>query len=109
MTNPKFNEITPKYYIQFKKFIFNITKDNYFLIYVWVSESSKELPTLLREDIPYSRTLSYNISNATFTWPFPYIRGNIVIKINIENEYPIKASIIINNDKHLLTYIISTY
>ena len=33
VTNPKFNEITPKYYIQFKKFIFNITKDNYFLVY----------------------------------------------------------------------------
>ena len=33
MTNPKFNEITPKYYIQFKKFKINITKDNYFLVY----------------------------------------------------------------------------
>jgi hypothetical protein len=101
--NDKYKQLDLYYQIKLPE---NINKENCYF-YVGASESSKELPTLLREDIPYSRTLSYNISNATFIWPFPYIRGNIVIKLNIENESPIKASIIINNDKHILTYLIS--
>ena len=101
MTNPKFNEITPKYYIQFKKFKFNIPKDNYCLVYVGASESSKELPTLLRENSPYTRTLSKDNSKASFVWPYPYIIGDADIKINLINEVKLKIEININGGNGL--------
>ena len=60
--NDKYKQLDLYYQIKLPE---NINKENCYF-YVGASESSKELPTLLREDIPYSRTLSYNISNATF-------------------------------------------
>ena len=108
-SNPDFYELSPVYYVRFNKFKHFIPKDNYCLFYVGASESSKELPTLLRENAPYFRTLSNKVRKASFVWPypFPYRIGDADIKINLRNEVRIKIKVTINNDTEISTRVIS--
>ena len=94
---PEYNQLDLYYHVKLPE---NSNKENCYF-YVGASESSLELPTLLREDVPYSRTLSSKTRNATFSWPFPYKTGNTVIKINLQNEFSINAEIFINDNKKL--------
>ena len=107
--NNDFYDLSPVYYVKFNKFKHIIPKDNYCLFYVGASESSKELPTLLRENAPYFRTLSNTVNKAAFVWPYPFPNriGDVDIKINLRNEVRIKATITINNDTLSSSTVIS--
>ena len=94
-----------KYYVLFNQFKFNQPSDNYCIFYVGYSESSKEIPTLLRENIPYVRTTLNNKNS--FVWPFPYIKGDIDIKINFENNITLKTEIYINDNDQSINNVIS--
>ena len=62
----------PQYEVSFKKFKRNKPKDNYCYFYTRASESSPNIPTLLRENFPCKRTLSTKSPEAYFVWSFPY-------------------------------------
>ena len=93
----KFLEYSPQYVVEAKEFLFTNISDNYCLFYVGASESSLELPTLLRENLPYIRTLSVNTTKAYLIWPFNYKKGNVTLKINFKNRIRINATIRVNN------------
>ncbi len=76
----------PKYEVTFKQFKRNNPKDNYCYFYAGASESSQEIPTFLRENLPFKTTLSKKIKTAHFAWPYPYVKGDVEIKINLGKE-----------------------
>ena len=87
------------YIIKMNNFIGNSPKDKRCYFYIGASESSIELPTLLREDLPYTRTLSEHVLSASFVWPFAGIKEDTIIKINLQNSISIKPTIKINDKK----------
>ena len=93
----KFLSNNPQYVVEAKNFLFNKPSDNFCLFYVGASESTLEFPTLLRENVPYIRTLSVNITKAFLIWPYNYKKGDVNIKINLKNRIRINTTIRINN------------
>ena len=73
----------------------NENKNCYF--YVGGSESTGFRPTLIRENIPYLRTFNKKNYKGFFNLPFPYVKGNLNIKINMFNSNFMNYSIYIND------------
>jgi hypothetical protein len=86
------------YSVKFKEFSQNEPNDKYCHFYIGASESSKQVPTLLRESMVYTRTLSDKVRSAVFVLPYTYARGDIDIKINMKNSYKMKANITLNDE-----------
>jgi hypothetical protein len=100
-----YREHLPTYSVKFKRFIGKVPPNQNCFFYVGAGESSFEQPTLLREDLPFVRTLNVINKRAAFVWPFPYKKGNAFIKINLKNGYKLSADIIVNNDTYVLSEI----
>ena len=45
----------------------------------------------------YTRTLTQKFRKVYFILPFPYIKGDIDVKINMKNLYKMKANVTVNN------------
>ena len=68
--------------------------------YIGSSESSQTIPYFIRENFPFSVTLSKKNKNAYFVFPYSVYEGNsIIIKVNLEIEALIKISYRINSEK----------
>ena len=93
----------PLYSVKFKKFIGPVPENKHCFFLVSSSESSPELPTLLREDFVYSRTLTVINKKASFVWPFPYRAADAMIKVNLKNEFRLNADVIVNNNTLVLS------
>jgi hypothetical protein len=93
----------PVYSVKFKKFIGPVPNNKLCFFLVGSSESSQELPTVLREDFVYSRTLTTISKSAVFVWPFPYRLADVMIKVNLKNDFRLKANVIVNNNTLVLT------
>ena len=100
--NDEFRLLSPKYIVKFDKFNFVTPKDGYCLFYAGASESTPELPTLLRENMAYSRILNSKVNNATFVWAFPYIRGDADIYVVLHQDVKVEAKVRINDQNNLV-------
>ena len=94
----KFKDNNPFYSVAFKKFKQKVPEDKMCYFYTGSSESSSDIPTLIRESMSYTRILSEKIRSGFFVLPFPYTPGDVDIKFNLKNSYKIKANVSINDE-----------
>ena len=77
------------------------------MFFVGASESTSELPTLLRENAAYSRTLNSKSKKAYFVWSFPYISGDADIYVVLHRDVRLKALITLNDNNSLSEFTFS--
>ena len=85
--------------IQLKSFE-NTDRQKRCYFYIGSSESTETIPYFIRENFPFSFTLSKNNKKAYFVFPYSVYQGNsIIIKINLEIEALIEISFHVNDDQ----------
>ncbi len=65
--------------------------------YMGASEATENIPFLVRENTPFTITLSKKYEAASYVFPYSLLSGNsIVIKINLDNELLVEVKVFEN-------------
>ena len=65
--------------------------------YMGASEATENIPFLVRENTPFTITLSKKYEAASYVFPYSLLTGNsIVIKVNLDNELLVEVKVFVN-------------
>ena len=99
LNNSHYNEDNFIYNIEFISFHDNgLYDDKLCMFYIYSQEISEKSETIIGEGASLGITLNSNIQNYTFLYPNSAGASDILIKYNLENNYPIQMEININKN-----------